>query len=219
MYTSTVKRKPNTAVLPPPLNPGDRLTQAEFERRYHAHPEIKHAELIEGVVYMASPVRHQQHGRPHARLMTWLGTYWAHTPGTDLSDNVTLRLDRENVAQPDALLRWVDGACQISPDDYLVGPPELIVEVAASSAAYDLHDKKRVYARQGVLEYLVVQVYEEEIVWFALREAGYEPLPMDEQGIIRSEQFPGLWLNTAVFWHNPPTALLATLQTGLAHRP
>lgn len=202
----------------PPLQSGDRLSSDEFERRYVAHPEIKKAELIEGVVYMASPVRYQQHGRPHARLMAWLGFYWANTSGVEGADNVTLWLDRENVAQPDALLRRTDGPCQVTADDYLLGPPELIIEVAASSAAYDLHDKKQVYARHGVQEYLVLQVYEQKISWFSLREGTYELLPVDEQGVVRSDVFTGLWLNTAVFWQAPLSALLATLQEGLASR-
>lgn len=203
----------------PPLNPGDRLTRAEFERRYQAYPEIKKAELIEGVVYMPSPIRHQLHGRPHARMMTWLGFYWANTPGTDMSDNATVRLDLENEPQPDALLRLPQkssGRSRIGDDDYLEGPPELIVEIAASSAAYDLHDKKRAYARSGVQEYLVVQMYEQQIDWFALQEGVYKPLPTDDQGLIRSQQFPGLWLDTAAFWHNDVAGMLKTLKEGLA---
>jgi Uma2 family endonuclease len=202
----------------PPLNPGDRLTRAEFERRYMAYPEIKKAELIEGVVYMPSPVRHPQHSRPHARIVAWLGLYWANTPGTDVGDNATVRLDFENEVQPDAILRLSEqkgGLSHVAADNYLEGPPELIVEVAASSAAYDLHDKRRVYARNGVPEYLVVQMYEEEISWYVLREGVYETLPADEQGIIRSQQFPGLWLDTAAFWGNDLAAMLTTLQEGL----
>src|SRR5687767_3807380 len=61
----------------PPLNSGDHLSRAEFERRYQAHPEIKKAELIEGVVYLPSPVRHDQHGHPHFNIITWLGLYCA----------------------------------------------------------------------------------------------------------------------------------------------
>src|SRR5262249_31752394 len=89
----------------PPLNSGDRLSRAEFERRYHAHPEIKRAELVEGVVYVASPVRYSQHGEPHSDIITWLGTYRAATPGVRGGDNTTMRLDFENEIQPDGLLR------------------------------------------------------------------------------------------------------------------
>lgn len=200
----------------PPLNAGDRLTRAEFERRYSAYPELKKAELIEGVVYMPSPVRYQQHGQPHFALIGWMSVYAVSTPNVYGADNATVRLDLENEVQPDIILRRQQGRSRIGDDDYLEGPPELIVEIAASSAAYDLHDKKRVYARSGVLEYLTVQMYERQIEWFALREGVYEPLPMNEQGVIRSEQFPGLWLDTTAFWKNDLAGMLATLQEGLA---
>lgn len=187
----------------PPLHPGDRLSRAEFERRYRAHPEIKKAELIEAVVFVPSPVHHVQHGRPHARIVTWLGTYAAATPGTDRGDNSTVRLDYENEPQPDAFLRLEatrGGQSRVDEDDYLEGPPELMVEIAASSVAYDLHDKKRVYARNGVPEYLVVQMYEARIDWFVLRQGIFTSLQSDEDGILCSEIFPGLWLDTAAFW-------------------
>lgn len=211
--------RPAQPLEPPPLNAGDRLTRAEFERRYHAHPEIKKAELIEGVVYVPSPVRYQQHGNPHFHVITWLGTYSAATFGVLGADNSTLLLDLENEPQPDVLLRLepeLGGRSRVTEDDYLEGPPELIVEVAASSAAYDLHDKRRVYARNGVQEYLAVQIYEQHIDWFALREGVYEPLAPDASGVLRSEVFPGLWLQPAAFWSGDLATMLAVLQEGLA---
>lgn len=202
----------------PPLEPGDRLSRAEFERRYEAHPEIKKAELIEGVVYMPSPTRHQQHSQPHYRIITWLGVYVANTPGTDAGDNATIQLDFENEVQPDALLRLetaVGGRSNITDDDYLEGPPELIVEVAASSASYDLHDKRRVYARNGVQEYLVVQMYEKRLDWFILREGVYELLEPDENDLLHSETFSGLRLDSAAFWAGDLAKMLTALQRGL----
>ena len=213
-----IKRKPS-AFEPPPLRSGDRLSRAEFEWRYQAHPEIKKAELIEGVVYVASPIHFQKHANPHFHVITWLGNYQAATPGVRGGDNATLRLDFENEPQPDALLRLdtaVGGRSRITEDDYLEGAPELIVEIAASSASYDLHDKRRAYGRNGVQEYLVLQTYEQEVVWFALREGVYEPLQPDDKGILRSEVFPGLWLQPKALWENDLAALLAVLQEGLA---
>ncbi|GAB4433167.1 MAG: Uma2 family endonuclease [Anaerolineae bacterium] len=168
---------------------------------------------------MPSPVHHQQHGKPHAAIITWLGTYVASTAGADFSDNATVRLDFENEPQPDALLRLepaVGGQSSLTPDDYLEGPPELIVEIAASSASYDMHDKRRVYARNGVREYLVIQMYEQKVDWFVLREGVYETLPADNTGILRSELFPGLWFQPAALWADDLTQLLSALQTGLA---
>ena len=135
------------------MNAGDRLSRAEFERRYQTHPEITKAELIEGVVHMPSPVHFALHSQPHVDMVTWLGLYRAVTPGVVGGDNATVHLDYENVVQPDALLRLdpaLGGRSQITEDDYLAGPPELVLEIASSSASYDMHDKRRVYSRNGV---------------------------------------------------------------------
>ena len=98
-----------TLKLMPILENGDRLTRTEFERRYQVLPEVKKAELVEGVVYMASPVRYQQHGKPHSQIITWLQVYAAATPGVEVADNTTVRLDLDNEPQPDALLRLDEG--------------------------------------------------------------------------------------------------------------
>ncbi len=150
----------------PPLESGDRLTREEFERRYEAMPDVKRAELINGVVYMGSPVRFRAHGRPHVLLLTWLGTYSALTPGVLCADNATVRLAVDSELQPDALLRLepeMGGNSRISADDYVEGAPELLAEIAASSASYDRHDKMEVYRRSGVQEYIVWRVYEDQI--------------------------------------------------------
>lgn len=199
----------------PPLNAGDVLSRAEFERRYKAHPEIKKAELIEGVVYAPSPIRFAEHGEPHAWIMAWLGAYVAATPGIRVGDNTTVRLDLENEVQPDALLRIETGASTVGEEGYIEGPPELIVEIAASSAAYDRHVKRRVYARSGVREYVVAQMYESQIEWFVLEENGYVAVTVDEQGCIRSPHFPGLWLDTIAFWNGDLSQILATLREGI----
>ena len=215
---SSARSAPAQLLKPPPLNPGDTLSRAEFERRYQAHPEIKLAELIEGVVHVSSPTRFEQHGRPHHDLVTWPGVYRAATPGVLAGNNATVRLDFENEVQPDGLLRLepaLGGRCRITDDDYLEGPPELIVEIAASSAAYDMHAKHRVYARTGVQEYIVAQMYEQRIDWFILREGVYEVLAPGEDGLLRSERFPGLWLQPAAFWAGDLAALLAVLHQGL----
>ncbi|PKO20476.1 MAG: hypothetical protein CVU38_19880 [Chloroflexi bacterium HGW-Chloroflexi-1] len=203
----------------PPLEAGDRLTRAEFERRYDAMPQLKKAELIEGVVYMPSPIRHRRHGKPHAQMMTWLGLYSAATPGIDLSDNVSVRLDRVNELQPDALLRLetaAGGASRISADDYIEGPPELVVEIASSSVSYDLHAKLRVYRRHGVQEYLAWRVQDQGIDWFRLEGGQYVALTADEDRIVRSRVFPGLWLDVPALLAGDLAAVLAVLNQGLA---
>lgn len=202
-----------------PLEPGDRLTRAEFERRYEAMPHLIKAELIEGVVYMPSPVRQRRHGRPHAHLIAWLVQYEAGTPGVEVGDNSTARLDLDNEPQPDALL-LIDpahgGQARIGTDDYIEGAPELVAEVASSSASYDLHTKLHVYRRSGVREYIVWRVLEQAVDWFVLRDGQYERLLPGSDGVLRSEVFAGLWLDPAALLRGDIAAVLTAVQQGMA---
>jgi Uma2 family endonuclease len=202
---------------PLPLENGDRLTRQEFERRYEAMPWLKKAELIEGVVYVEPSVRYS-HGRAHAQIVGWLGSYCAATPGVDLGDNATIRLDVDNEPQPDALLRIepeAGGGSRIGEDDYIEGPPELVFEIAASSASYDVHDKLNIYRRNQVQEYAVWRVYDQRVDWWELHEGEYLPLEPDQEGVVRSNVFPGLWLAIAALLEGKLAAVLATLQKGL----
>ena len=200
----------------PELVAGDRLTRDEFERRYAAMPRLRKAELIEGVVYVPSPVRARQHGDPHADLMGWLVVYQAATPGVRASLNATVRLDLDNEPQPDALLRLeVGGRSRIDADGYLEGAPELAAEVTASTASYDLHDKLLAYRRNGVREYLVWRTEDGALDWFVERGGRYERLAPGEDGLLRSEVFPGLWLDPAALLRGDMAAVLAALQRGL----
>jgi Uma2 family endonuclease len=203
----------------PPLRHGDRLTRAEFERRYEAMPDLKKAELLEGVVYVPSPVSLLEHGQPHFRVIGWLNQYCDATPGVDGGDNTTLRLDLENEPQPDAFLMVLPecgGQARVEDEGYMAAAPELVVEVAASSASYDLGVKMRVYQRAGVREYVVWRVRNGAVDWFVLREDGYEPLEPDAAGLYRSEVFPGLWLDAAALIHGDRAGVNEALRAGLA---
>ncbi|EAW38658.1 Uma2 family endonuclease [Lyngbya sp. PCC 8106] len=201
----------------PPLESGDSLTRAEFERRYQAMSEIKKAELIEGVVYLASPLRYRNHAQPHAFIVGWLLTYVANTPGVGIADNTTVRLDADNEPQPDALLRIeTGGQSSISEDDYVEGAPELIVEIAASSASIDLHDKLKAYRRNQVQEYLVWRVYDGEFDWYYLDQGEYKRLEANADGIVCSLIFPGLWLDVSALLAGNLAKVLEVGQQGLA---
>lgn len=203
----------------PPLENGDRLTAREFLRRYEAMPHIKKAELIEGVVYMGSPVRIKQHARPDGIIQTWLGLYAVETPGTENATNATSRLDVDNVPQPDGLLRIVSecgGCSRVDEDGYLDGAPELAVEVCASSASIDLGDKRAAYRRAGVLEYLVWRTEERKFDWFVLADEVYQSNPPDAAGIIRSRVFPGLWLAVNALLAIDAPKVMDALRKGLA---
>jgi Uma2 family endonuclease len=201
----------------PPLEPGDRLTRDEFERRYEAMPHVKKAELIEGIVYMPSPVRVYRHGKPHFDLITCFGVYCAATPGIAGADNTSARLDMDNEPQPNAML-FLEPACggqvKIGDDDYVEGAPELVAEVASSSVSFDLNTKFNVYRRCGVKEYVVWRVMERAIDWFVLTGGTFERMPAAD-GLYKSRIFPGLWLDSAGLIGGDLARALAALRTGI----
>src|SRR5437867_8430433 len=182
------------------LEPGDHLSRDEFERRYERMPHLKKAELIEGIVYMPSPVRVKKHAEPHSQLGTWLGVYASETAGVGCFDNSTVRLDLDNEPQPDLVLMKLPdngGQARISADDYIEGAPELAVEIVGSSYAYDLHQKKGAYRRNGIREYLAWITGEQRLIWWELREGEYHEIVADADGLLKSRVFAGLWLETA----------------------
>jgi Uma2 family endonuclease len=195
-----------------PLESGDRLTRAEFHRRYCQHPEIKKAELIEGVVYVASPVRFDLHAEPHATVIWWLKSYALQAPGDRVGDNPTVFLDADNEDQPDPILwRERGGTARLTDKHYIQGAPDLVVEIAASSASYDLHDKLRVYRRAGVPEYVVWRIMDGAIDWFDLQEGVYVRREPGAGGIIESRIFPGLRLAVTALLAGDHAAVLAAL--------
>jgi len=193
------------------LENGDRLDLLEFERRYTAS-KIKKAELIEGLVYVASPLRFTPHAEPHGRIIGWLIAYQAMESGLKVGIEPTVRLDADNEPQPDAVLFRLGGNAQIDEDGYITGSPELIVEIAASTVSYDLHAKKRIYERNGVKEYIVWRTLDQAIDWFVLENGQYVELAPDAAGIIHSREFAGLRLNVAAILNGNMSAVLITLQ-------
>lgn len=213
--TTTLTATPNVRLPLPALENGDRMTQAEFHRRYEAYPEDVKVELIGGIVFMAAAAR-----RPHGRFQLKLGTvfdqYELHTPGVEAGDNSTTILDKKNEPQPDLHLRVLEqfgGQSHVNQAEYVVGPPELLAEIAHSSVSIDLNAKKDNYRLAGVLEYIVVCVEERKVLWFDLKKD--RELKPNKKGIIRSQVFPGLWLDAAALLSQDTNQLLAVLQQGL----
>ncbi len=202
----------------PPLEAGDHLDQPTFHERYKAMPPAFRAELIGGVVIVPSPLS-LGHGFHHALVMAWLVNYWIATPGTKAGDNMTTILGETSEPQPDGAL-IIDsasgGQTGVSEDEYITGPPELIVEVASSSASIDLHAKRRDYEQAGVLEYVVVVLRQGVIRWFVLQDGTYQEMSADAEGIFRSRVFPGLWLHANALLQLDGVTVMDVLRQGLA---
>jgi Uma2 family endonuclease len=203
----------------PLLENGDRLSRHEFERRYAAMPYqitgSNKAELIEGIVYIASHVRLRSQALPHSQITGWLGLYQANEPSLMVGVEPTVRLDLDNELQPDAVMFIPGRGARITDDDYIAGAPELVVEIAASTVSIDLHEKKAAYRRNGVQEYIVWRTLNREIDWFSLQDGEYIRLELDEKGVIKSQVFPGLWLAVEAMLSGAMADVLAVLQSGL----
>ncbi len=200
-----------------PFENGDRMSAERFMRRYERLPGLSHVQLVEGVVYMPSPVRYTQHAMPQHMMSMWLGTFALKTPGVESVPEATLRLDGSNVPQPDVVGRITEaagGGSSVDDDGYLRGRPELLIEIAASSSSIDLHDKREAYRRNGVPEYLVWRPVDEVVDWFVLEEGRYVAMEA-EQGLLKSRVLPGLWLDVAAAGRRDLAAVLQTLERGL----
>ena len=179
------------------LRNGDLLTREEFERRYNKMPLVKKAELIEGVVYMGSPVS-GHHAQPHTEWSGYLLVYRRATLGTMLYDNGTVRLARKSEPQPDLTLFVLPshgGRVKLTKAKFIIGAPELVVEIAYSSVSLDAHAKMQAYLKAGVNEYILHRIEDEVIDWYELVDGDYSPILADADGLTRSRVFPGLALD------------------------
>jgi Uma2 family endonuclease len=214
---STAERTRPPKVLPP-LVAGEHLDQPAFHERYEAMPPETRAELVDGVVYMPSPMR-RDHGRQSRFVSGWLFQYECATPGIEGGDGSTVKMYRKGEPQPDHILLIppaLGGRSGVDEENYLTGPPELIVEIARSSRHYDLNEKKADYRRARVQEYLVIELDPDRIHWFVRRGNRFEDLPPGPDGIYRSEVFPGLWLDPTALFSEDRRRLLRILKRGLA---
>jgi Uma2 family endonuclease len=204
-------------VAPPPLVEGDRLDQPEFHRRYEAMPPGTRAELINGVVFMPSPVD-RDHGEAHVPAIVWLDRYAEATPGVEVLDNATAILGRKSEPQPDAVLRIRPeyGGRTRTERGYVRGAPELVVEVAKATRYIDLGPKLDDYERAGVQEYIVRALDPDEVIWYELREGRLVEVPTAVDGLYHSQVFPGLWLDPHALMANDLGSMLAALNLGLA---
>ena len=214
----TLSRTAQTLLRLPLMEAGDHLDQATFHEHYKAMPPAFRAELIGGVVIVPSPLS-RGHGVYHALVMAWLGNYWIATPGTLTADNTTTILGELSEPQPDGVLiiePAAGGQTGLSEDDYTTGPPELIVEVASSSASIDLHAKRRDYEQAGVLEYVVVVLRQQVIRWLIWQNGTYHEVSPDTDGVFRSRIFPGLWLQANALLQLDGVTVMEVLRQGLA---
>ncbi len=201
----------------PPLMNGDHLDQKTFHERYEAMPPHVRAELIGGIVFMSSPQK-MPHGGHHQRLERWLDEYEEATPGVSGFVNITNKMGPKAEPQPDScllILPECGGQTSFGADEYLQGAPEWIGEISDSTESIDLRRKKLDYEKAGVREYMVAALRTQEVFWFIRRRGKFKDLKPGEDGILRSEIFPGLWLDPAALLRLDRKRMLTISRQGL----
>jgi len=201
------------------LREGDRLNSKEFLRRWEAMPALKWAELIDGIVYIMSSPLGLPHGNDDVKIGAWLWLYSDATPGCDVGSNATWVMGPDDVPQPDLFLRILPDyggqSSETGRGPYGKGAPELIVEITGSTYSRDLGVKLELYRRTGVREYLSVLLSTEQVVWRELVRGRYREIKPDEDGLIRSHVFPGLWLDPEAVW-NRKKSIRKAVEKGIA---
>jgi Uma2 family endonuclease len=210
-------REPTSTTMPA-LVEGQRLDQPTFHERYEAMPPETRAELIGGVVSMPSPAG-PAHGEALVPAVMWLGYYRENTPGVQVLDNASIALYSMGEPQPDAQLRILPefGGRTQTERRFVRGVPELIVEVSHASRFTDLGPKFDDYERVGVQQYVVRALEPDEVFWFVLRNGRLVELPPGSDGIVRSEIFPGLWLDPKALLAGDTRRLREVVDLGLAY--
>ena len=200
----------------PFLQSGMRLSSEEFLQRWDMLPNVKFAELINGVVHMPSPLGFD-HGDHDSLLIWWIAEYALSTPGLRGSNNITCKFDKNNIPQPDMSLRILpEYGGQTGVDGrFITGAPELIIEVAVTSLNLDMGEKLKLYQIAGVKEYIVAEVESQELHWHRLHKKKYQRIEPGEDGILRSIEFPGLWLDVTAFYQYNQARFREVLQVGL----
>ncbi len=212
---STIDREHRTAL--PWLVDGERLDRATFHERYAAMPESTRAELIGGVVYMASPLG-MSHGRSNVPVIVWLSYYSELTPGTDVLDNASVFFEDYGEPQPDVVLRILpeNGGRTRDEGKYYAEGPELIVEVSDSTLKKDLGPKLADYERAGVPEYIVLGIDPPAVRWHVRVDGRLVEVGPDGDGIYRSKVFPGLWLDPIALLSGNTRRLREIVDLGVA---
>jgi Uma2 family endonuclease len=179
-------------------------------------PELKFAELIEGVVHLSSPVS-LAHGDWDSLFGGLCVQYCLHTPGVKASANATWLMGHSSAPQPDCSVRILPsfGGRSGLRNNLATGAPELAAEVCHSSNSYDLGRKMALYQAAGVSEYVALLVEERRFEWRVLVDGSYQ-LMKDEAGVYRSRALPGLWIDAAAIRSEDSVALLRAFELGLA---
>ena len=222
---------------------GMRMRRPEYHRRYKRTPAGFRAELIGGRVYINQDAdgraggdlwdepsgemmgTKRRHARGHSLVSAWLNWYVDATidavPDLELGITPTVILADGSEPEPDLTFRRITPEQETVEDEqfdgWMAGAPQLAIEVSDSTRRRDAGPKREDYERNGVPEYLMLDLPGRRVRWFVRGEDGaYVELAPGADGLLKSREFPGLWLDPAALLAGDRAALKAALAAGLA---
>jgi Uma2 family endonuclease len=181
-----------------PIRQGD----CTFEEFLDLIPDGEKADLIDGVIYMASP-----DNTDASDLTGWLGAILytfveMKGLGKVYQSRVAYRLGRKRGPEPD--LGFVPKELEASRRrGYIDGPPALAMEIVSpESVGRDYVLKRAQYEQAGVREYWIIDPDEQRATLLVLRQGHYEEVaPVDH--VLASEVVPGFRLDVRWLWATP----------------
>ena len=138
---------------------------------YQTWPDDERWEIIDGIAYAMSPAPTTRHQRLTGNIFFQLKQRLSGKGCTPFIAPTDVHLSDLDVVQPDCLV--VCDPDQIL-DSHIEGPPDLVVEVISpSTSAKDLRQKRRLYERAGVKEYLILDPLEDYALLYRRRDRGF----------------------------------------------
>ena len=172
------------------------ITVDEFYARI---PDGQKADLIDGVIYVASPDTRRNDVR--ASLLQTVLTVYAETKdlGETTGTRYAYRLSDTRAPEPDLAFVGRERVAHVLTDREGVGPPDVAVEIVSRDSRHrDYHDKFQLYQEAGVQEYWIIDPIQLRCSFYRLRQGEYGPVALEDGHLFRSEAVPGFWLD--VHW-------------------
>ncbi len=160
-------------------------------------------DLIDGVIYMASPENTDANER-----FVWLAGLMddfvrRKRPGKVYGSRVAFRINDVNSPEPDVAFVRTD-RLHLVHRGFVAGPPDLAVEIVSpDSIDRDYRKKREQYRQAGVLEYWIVDDIEQAVTLLRLdRRKRYREV-QTRSGVLRSEALTGFWIRPEWLWQDP----------------
>ena len=170
------------------------------------------ADLINGVIYMASPESVE-----HNDLVSWFdGVLRVFLEDRRLGrvtvNRVAYRLTERDAPEPDiAIVRAERQA--IMKSGHVAGAPDLAIEIVSPDSIHrDYEEKRRQYDEAGVKEYWIIDPLDCSATFMVRGPSGLVGVHI-ENNIFRSQAVPGFWIDVRWLWERPLPFVLPTIQT------